>query len=71
MREKDLAAAILGVNSFYYKILAFRDFVLHRRASAGALLVATFFFLAAPEQFSVTVSIQVLAMVIVGGPSAA
>ncbi|MAU51429.1 MAG: branched-chain amino acid ABC transporter permease [Roseovarius sp.] len=68
VREKDYAAAILGVNSFYYKILAFAtsSFI---AGISGAILVATFFFLAAPEQFSVNVSIQVLAMVIVGGLS--
>ena len=66
VREKDYAAAILGVNSFYYKIIAFAtsSFI---AGISGALLVATFFFLATPEQFSVAVSIQVLAMVIVGG----
>ncbi|WP_373085030.1 branched-chain amino acid ABC transporter permease [Sneathiella sp.] len=66
VREKDYAAAILGVNSFYYKIIAFAtsSFI---GGISGAILVATFFFLASPEQFSVTVSIQVLAMVIVGG----
>ncbi|MBC7137426.1 MAG: branched-chain amino acid ABC transporter permease [Defluviimonas sp.] len=68
VREKDYAAAILGVNSFYYKILAFATSSFIAGVS-GALLVATFFFLAAPEQFSVNVSIQVLAMVIVGGLS--
>lgn len=66
VREKDFAAAILGVNSFYYKILAFATSSFIAGVS-GALLVATFYFLAAPEQFSVNVSIQVLAMVIVGG----
>jgi branched-chain amino acid transport system permease protein len=66
VREKDYAAAILGVNSFYYKIVAFATSSFIGGVS-GAVLVATFFFLAAPEQFSVTVSIQVLAMVIVGG----
>ena len=66
VREKDYAAAILGVNSFYYKLIAFSmcSFI---GGIGGALLVATFFFLAAPEQFSVNVSIQVLAMIIVGG----
>lgn len=66
VREKDYAAAILGVNSFYYKFVAFATSSFIGGVS-GAILVATFFFLAAPEQFSVTVSIQVLAMVIVGG----
>ena len=66
VREKDFAAAILGVNSFYYKLVAFAasSFI---AGVSGAILVATFYFLAAPEQFAVSVSIQVLAMVIVGG----
>jgi branched-chain amino acid transport system permease protein len=66
VREKDYAAAILGVNSFYYKIVAFAmsSFI---GGVTGAILVATFYFLATPEQFTVNVSIQVLAMVIVGG----
>jgi branched-chain amino acid transport system permease protein len=66
VREKDYAAAVLGVNSFYYKFIAFAtsSFI---GGISGAILVATFFFLAAPEQFSVAVSIQALAMVIVGG----
>jgi branched-chain amino acid transport system permease protein len=66
VREKDFAAAILGVNSFYYKLVAFAasSFI---AGVSGAILVATFYFLAAPEQFAVNVSIQVLAMVIVGG----
>lgn len=66
VREKDFAAAILGVNSFYYKVIAFAasSFI---AGVTGALLVATFYFLAAPEQFAVHVSIQVLAMVIIGG----
>jgi branched-chain amino acid transport system permease protein len=66
VREKDYAAAILGVNSFYYKIVAFAasSFI---AGVTGAILVATYYFLATPEQFTVNVSIQVLAMVIVGG----
>ena len=66
VREKDFAAAILGVNSFYYKLVAFAasSFI---AGVTGAILVATFYFLAAPEQFAVNVSIQVLAMVIIGG----
>jgi branched-chain amino acid transport system permease protein len=66
VREKDFAAAILGVNSFAYKLTAFAtsSFI---AGVTGALLVATFYFLVTPEQFTVAVSIQVLAMVIVGG----
>lgn len=66
VREKDYAAAVLGVNSFGYKLLAFAASAFIGGVS-GAILVATFYFLASPEQFNVNVSIQVLAMVIVGG----
>ncbi len=66
VREKDYAAAVLGVNSFYYKFVAFATSSFIGGVS-GAILVATFYFLAAPEQFSVSVSIQALAMIIVGG----
>lgn len=66
VREKDFAASILGVDSFRYKLVAFGVSAFIGGVS-GALLVATFFFLATPEQFSVGVSIQVLAMVIIGG----
>jgi branched-chain amino acid transport system permease protein len=66
VREKDYAAAVLGVNSFYYKIVAFAasSFI---AGISGAILVSTFYFLVSPEQFTVNVSIQILAMVIVGG----
>jgi len=66
VREKDYAAAILGVNSFYYKIIAFATSAFIAGVS-GAVLVVTYYFLVTPEQFTVAVSIQVLAMVIVGG----
>ncbi len=66
VREKDYAAAILGVNSLRYKILAFASSSFIAGIS-GTLLITTFYFVATPEQFSVEVSIQVLAMVIVGG----
>jgi branched-chain amino acid transport system permease protein len=66
VREKDYAAAVLGVNSFWYKLVAFAtsSFI---GGISGAILVAAYYGLAAPEQFGINVSIQVLAMVIVGG----
>lgn len=66
VREKDYAAAVLGINSFYYKQVAFAasSFI---GGVSGAVLVATFYQAVTPEQFTVNVSIQVLAMVIVGG----
>jgi len=66
VREKDFAAAVIGVNSFYYKLTAFAmsSFI---GGVSGAILIFTFYHAVTPEQFTVNVSIQVLAMVIVGG----
>lgn len=66
VREKDYAAAVIGVNSFYYKLVAFAvtSFI---GGVSGALLIFSFYHAVTPEQFAVNVSIQVLAMVIVGG----
>jgi branched-chain amino acid transport system permease protein len=66
VREKDFAAAVIGVNSFYYKLAAFAmsSFI---GGVSGAILVFTFYHAVTPEQFAVNVSIQTLAMVIVGG----
>jgi len=63
VREKDYAAAVIGVNSFYYKLVAFStsSFI---AGVTGAVLVNTFYHAVTPEQFSVDVSIQALAMVI-------
>jgi branched-chain amino acid transport system permease protein len=66
VREKDYAAAVLGVQSFYYKLVAFATSSFIGGVS-GALLVFTFYHAVTPEQFSVNVSIELLAMVIVGG----
>lgn len=68
VREKDYAAAVIGVNSFRYKLVAFAtsSFI---GGISGAILVFTFYGIVTPEQFTVAVSIQVLAMVIVGGLS--
>jgi branched-chain amino acid transport system permease protein len=66
VREKDFAAAVIGVNSFYFKLVAFAtsSFI---GGVTGAILIGTFYNAVTPEQFSVDVSIQALAMVIVGG----
>ncbi|MCW5612594.1 MAG: branched-chain amino acid ABC transporter permease [Rubrivivax sp.] len=66
VREKDFAAAVIGVNSFYYKLVAFAmsSFI---GGVTGAILVFAFYRAVTPELFAVNVSIQVLAMVIVGG----
>ena len=66
VREKDFAAAVIGVNSLYYKLVAFAtsSFI---GGISGAILIFTFYRAATPEQFAVNVSIELLAMVIVGG----
>lgn len=66
VREKDFAAAVIGVQSFYYKLVAFATSSFIGGVS-GAVLIFTFYRAVTPEQFSVNVSIELLAMVIVGG----
>lgn len=66
VREKDFAAAVLGVNAFYYKLIAFWVSSL-LGGMAGALLAFCYYRAVTPEQFHLDTSIQVLAMVIVGG----
>ena len=66
VREKDYAAAVIGVQSFYYKLVAFAASAFIGGVS-GAMLVFGFYHAVTPEQFAVNVSIELLAMVIVGG----
>lgn len=66
VREKDYAAAVIGVQSFYYKLVAFATSAFIGGIS-GAILVFCYYRAVTPEQFAVDVSIQLLAMVIVGG----
>ena len=66
VREKDYAAAIIGVASFRFKLVAFAvsSFI---GGVSGAMLIFCFYRAVTPEQFAVNVSIELLAMVIVGG----
>jgi branched-chain amino acid transport system permease protein len=66
VREKDFAAAVIGVHSFRYKLVAFATSSFIGGVS-GAVLIFTFYHAVTAEQFAVNVSIEVLAMVIVGG----
>ncbi len=66
VREKDYAAAVLGVNTFYFKLMAFWVSSL-LGGIAGALLAFCYYRAVTPEQFHLDVSVQLLAMVIVGG----
>ena len=66
VREKDFAAAIIGVSPFKYKLLAFwcSSFI---GGVAGAILAFCYYQAVTPEQFHLEVSIQAVAMIIVGG----
>jgi branched-chain amino acid transport system permease protein len=66
VREKDFAAAVIGVHAFRYKLVAFATSSFIGGVS-GSILIFTFYRAVTPEQFAVNVSIEVLAMVIVGG----
>jgi branched-chain amino acid transport system permease protein len=66
VREKDFAAAVIGVQSFHYKLVAFAASAFIGGVS-GAMLIFGFYQAVTPEQFAVNVSIELLAMVIVGG----
>ena len=65
IRDNDLAAQVMGINLFYYKLLAF--FIgCFMAGIAGALLAHWIGFMNA-EQFSLTESILYIGMIIIGG----
>jgi branched-chain amino acid transport system permease protein len=66
IREKDFAAAVIGVDPFRYKLTAFftSSFL---GGVTGAILAFCYYRAVTPEQFSFNVSIQLVAMVLVGG----
>lgn len=65
IRDRDLAAEIMGINLFRYKLTAFAISSFYAGV-AGALWV-NFIRIVTPEHFPFHLSIQYLAMVIVGG----
>lgn len=66
LREKDYAAQILGVSTFRYKLSAFwvSSFI---GGVVGAVLAVAYLRAVSPDQFHIELSIQILAMIIVGG----
>jgi branched-chain amino acid transport system permease protein len=66
IREKDYAAEIIGVSTFKYKLLAFwtSSFI---GGTVGAVLAVCYLRIVTPDQFHLDLSIQLVAMVIVGG----
>ena len=66
VREKDYAAAVIGVDSFRFKLVAFwvSSFI---GGIVGAVLAFCYYRAISPDQFHLDLSIQLIAMVIVGG----
>ncbi|MDF2096983.1 branched-chain amino acid ABC transporter permease [Aquibaculum arenosum] len=66
IRDKDFAAAVIGVDPFRTKLVAFFTSSFMGGVS-GAILAFAYYRAVTPEQFSFNVSIQLVAMVLVGG----
>lgn len=66
VREKDYAAAVIGVNTFRFKLTAFwvSSFI---GGVVGSVLAVCYYRAISPDQFHLDLSIQLVAMVIVGG----
>src|ERR1700733_8441413 len=66
IREKDYAAEIIGIDTFKFKLLAFwtSSFI---GGVVGSVLVVCYLRSVSPEQFHLDLSVQLLAMGIVGG----
>ena len=65
IRDRDIAAEIIGVNMTYYKVLAFTISSLYAGVAGG--LYGYVMGYIHPEHFTFLLSIQYLAMIIVGG----
>jgi branched-chain amino acid transport system permease protein len=66
IRERDVAAASLGISMFRYKLLAFMISSFYAGV-AGALVVFAWVGAANVQEYSLDLSIQILGMVIIGG----
>ena len=65
VRDQDIAAEIIGINIFRYKLLAFAISSFY--AGVCGVLYTYYFGIANYEQFQIGVSIDYLAMIIIGG----
>jgi branched-chain amino acid transport system permease protein len=65
VRDQDVAAEIIGINTFRYKLWAFAISSFY--AGVTGVLYTYYLGIANYEQFQITVSIDYLAMVIIGG----
>lgn len=66
IRDRDIAAEIIGINSFKYKLISFAISSFY--AGVAGSLLGFYMTIVAPESFQLAVSIQYVAMVIIGGP---
>jgi len=65
IRDQDIAAEILGINIFHYKLMAFAISSFY--AGVTGVLYTYYLGIANYEQFQIVVSIDYLAMIIIGG----
>jgi branched-chain amino acid transport system permease protein len=65
VRDQDIAAEIIGINTFRYKLLAFAISSFY--AGVTGVLYTYYLGIANYEQFQIDVSIDYLAMIIIGG----
>lgn len=65
IRDRDVAAGVIGVNLFRYKTIAFAVSSAYA-GCAGALIYTTFGFFI-PNQFNLLLSVEFIAMVLIGG----
>src|SRR2546421_3783717 len=65
IRDQDIAAEIIGISTFRYKLIAFAISSFY--AGVTGVLYTYYLGIANYEQFQLTVSIDYLAMIIIGG----
>ncbi len=65
IREDEIASASMGVNTAYYKVLAFTIGAMF--AGIGGALYANFFYFIKPDSFGFMKSVDILVIVVLGG----
>jgi branched-chain amino acid transport system permease protein len=65
IRDQDIAAELIGINIFYYKLMAFG--ISSFFAGVTGVLYTYYYGIATYEAFQIVVSIDFLAMIIIGG----
>ncbi|HSV41397.1 MAG TPA: branched-chain amino acid ABC transporter permease, partial [Nocardioidaceae bacterium] len=65
VRDRDIAAGVMGVNLTKYKLIAFTTSSFYAGVAGSLLFVANGHF--SPEQFNLLMSVQFIAMVLIGG----